>query len=34
MLVIPDKRKIIINSNENAAVARAIPHAKLLQHNG
>lgn len=34
MLVIPDKRKIIINSNENAAVARAIPHAKLLVHNG
>lgn len=34
MLVIPEKRKIIINSNENAAVARAIPHAKLLQHNG
>jgi SNF2 family DNA or RNA helicase len=34
MLVIPDKRKIIINSNENAAVARAIPHAKLLRHNG
>lgn len=34
MLVIPDKRKIIINSNENAAVAQAIPHAKLLRHNG
>ena len=34
MLVIPEKRKIIINSNENAAVAQAIPHAKLLHHNG
>ena len=34
MLVIPDKRKIIIDSNENAAVAQAIPHAKLLKHDG
>lgn len=34
MLVIPDKRKIIIDSNENAAVAQAIPHAKLLRHDG
>ena len=34
MLVIPDKRKIIIDSSENAAVAQAIPHAKLLKHDG
>jgi SNF2 family DNA or RNA helicase len=34
MLVIPDKRKIIINSNENDAVAQVIPHAKKFTHNG
>jgi SNF2 family DNA or RNA helicase len=34
MLVIPDKRKIIINSNENDAVALVIPHAKKFTHNG
>lgn len=34
MLVIPDKRKIIINSNENDAVANVIPHAKKFTHNG
>jgi SNF2 family DNA or RNA helicase len=34
MLVIPDRRKIIIDSSENAAVAQAIPHAKLLRHDG
>jgi len=34
MLVIPDKRKIIINSNENDAVAQVIPHAKKFVHNG
>jgi SNF2 family DNA or RNA helicase len=34
MLVIPDKRKIIINSNENDAVAQVIPHAKKFSHNG
>ena len=32
--MIPDKRKIIIDSSENAAVAQAIPHAKLLKHDG
>jgi SNF2 family DNA or RNA helicase len=32
MLVIPEKRKIIINSNENAAVAHLIPHAKTFKH--
>jgi len=34
MLVIPERRKIIIDSSENAAVAQAIPHAKLLRHDG
>ena len=34
MLVIPEKRKIIINSTENAAVAQYIPHAKTFTHNG
>lgn len=34
MLVIPEKRKIIINSTENAAVASVIPHAKTFKHNG
>lgn len=34
MLVIPDKRKLIINSNENASVAQLMPHAKLFDHNG
>jgi SNF2 family DNA or RNA helicase len=34
MLVIPDKRKIIINSNENDTVAQVIPHAKKFVHNG
>lgn len=32
MLVIPEKRKIIINSNENATVAQVIPHAKMFKH--
>jgi SNF2 family DNA or RNA helicase len=34
MLVIPDKRKIIINSSNNAAIAECIPHAKTFDHNG
>lgn len=34
MLVIPEKRKIIINSSENQAVASVIPHAKLFKHEG
>jgi SNF2 family DNA or RNA helicase len=34
MLVIPEKRKLIINSNENASVAQLMPHAKLFDHNG
>jgi len=34
MLVIPDKRKIIINSNENDAITQCIPHAKTFHHNG
>lgn len=32
--MIPEKRKIIINSNENQAVASVIPHAKLFKHEG
>lgn len=34
MLVIPDKRKIIINSTENSAIAHFIPHAKTFTHKG
>ena len=34
MLVIPEKRKLILNSNENARVAQVIPHAKAFTHNG
>lgn len=34
MLVIPEKRKIVINSTENAAVAQYIPHSKVFKHNG
>lgn len=34
MLVIPDKRKIIINSTANSAVAQCIPHAKTFKHDG
>jgi SNF2 family DNA or RNA helicase len=34
MLVIPEQRRIIINSNENAAVVSAIPHAKQFVHDG
>ena len=34
MLVIPEKRKIIINSTENDAVATLMPHAKKFLHNG
>ena len=34
MLVIPDKRKIIINSNENATVQSLMPHAKTFTHGG
>ena len=34
MLVIPEKRKIVINSTENSAVAQYIPHAKVFNHEG
>ena len=34
MLVIPEMRRIVINSSENAAVASAIPHAKQFTHAG
>lgn len=34
MLVIPEKRKIIINSSANADVATYVPHAKVLEHDG
>lgn len=34
MLVIPEKRKIVINSSENIAVSAAIPHAKAFTMNG
>ena len=34
MLVIPEKRKIVINSTANAAVAQYIPHAKSFTYNG
>jgi SNF2 family DNA or RNA helicase len=32
--VIPEKRKIVINSTENSAVAQYIPHAKVFNHEG
>ena len=32
MLVLPDKRKIVINSKENERVAKYIPHAKIFNH--
>ena len=34
MLLIPDKRKIVINSTANEQVATFIPHAKKFTHNG
>lgn len=34
MLVIPEKRRIVINSNENDTVAQVIPHAKKFVHGG
>jgi superfamily II DNA or RNA helicase len=34
MLVIPEKRKIVINSTANSAVASAVPHARAFTHNG
>ncbi len=32
--MIPEKRKIVINSTENSAVAQYIPHAKVFNHEG
>lgn len=34
MLVMPEKRRIVINSDANAAVTAVIPHAKQVTHNG
>jgi|TARA_R110000764_G_scaffold55172_2_gene120489 SNF2 family DNA or RNA helicase len=34
VLVLKDKKKIIINSSKNDAIAEFIPHAKQLEHNG
>ena len=34
MLVIPEKRKIVINSTANSAVAQCIPHAKTFDMGG
>lgn len=34
MLVMPEKRRIVINSDANATVASVIPHAKQVTHNG
>lgn len=34
MLLIPDKRKIVIDSNINEITAKYIPHAKRFTHNG
>lgn len=34
MLVMPDKRRIVINSDANATVATVIPHAKQIDHGG
>jgi len=34
MLVIPGKRRIVINSSENAAITGVIPHSRSLTHDG
>lgn len=34
MLVVPEKRRIVISSTENEAVAQFIPHAKKFTHDG
>lgn len=34
MLVIPEKRKIVISSTANSEVAAVVPHARVLEHNG
>lgn len=34
MLVIPEKKKIIINSTHNDEIVKFIPHAKKFDHNG
>lgn len=34
MLVIPDKKRIVIKSSHNEAVAKIIPHAKRFTHKG
>ncbi len=34
MLVMPEKRRIVINSDANATVASVIPHAKQITHGG
>ena len=34
MLVIPEKRRLIISTDVYAAIAKAIPHAKLFMHEG
>lgn len=34
MLLIPEKRRIIIDSTANAAVRKCIPHAKTMLHEG
>lgn len=34
MLVMPEKRRIVINSDANATVTAVIPHAKQVTHNG
>jgi hypothetical protein len=34
MLLMPEKRRIIIDSTANAAVRKCIPHAKTVLHDG
>lgn len=34
MLVVPEKRKVVINTNKYAEVLAAIPHAKTFEHEG
>lgn len=34
MLVIPEKRRIVINTPDHARVTAVVPHAKIVQHNG
>jgi SNF2 family DNA or RNA helicase len=34
MLVVPEKRKVVVNTQNHAAIVSAIPHAKTFMHQG